>query len=211
MILICDKTISERAKLLRKKLFSLGYPCAYSRVADMKYFVPFKLIVTFTDVFDFVRRTPYDAVRVISIGEGFINSVMNAEKVLTEEELLEAVKCNLMKIYGIQSGDLFRFGVRVKLELFLSEYFIQLRGHNYILPRAEYMIFKYLLAVSSEKSPVSALKLYYYCFSSHRLEKKRIANNVAVDVRNINQRCECIYPDGIIRAKRYRGYYVTNV
>ena len=191
MILICDKTISERAKLLIKKLFSLGYPCAYSRVADMKYFVPFKLIVTFTDVFDFVRRTPYDAVRVISIGEGFINSVMN--------------------VYGIESGDLFRFGVRVKPELFLSEHFLQLRGHNYILPRAEYMIFKYLLAVSSEKSPVSALKLYYYCFSSHRLEKKRIANNVAVDVRNINQRCECIYPDGIIRAKRYRGYYITNV
>lgn len=153
MILICDKTISERAKLLRKKLFSIGYPCAYSRVADMKYFVPFKLIVTFSDVFDFVRRTPYDAVRVISIGEGFINSVMNAEKVLTEEELLEAVNRNLMKMYGIESGDLFRFGVRVKPELFLSEHFLQLRGHNYILPRAEYMIFKYLLAVSSEKVP----------------------------------------------------------
>lgn len=211
MILICDKTVSERAKKLRKKLYKLGIPCAVSKISDMKHFVPFKLIVTFSDVFDDVRRTPYDKIRVISIGEGFINSVMNAEKVLNEHELISAIDRNFMKMFGISQNDVFKFGVKVKPNLFWSKRFMILNGKSVILANAEYMIFKYLLAFAGEDKLISPFLLYQYCFSVHRLEMKRVANNVAVDVRKINQKCEHIFPDGLIKSKRGQGYYLKQI
>lgn len=209
MILICDITVSERAKKLRKTLYNIGIPCACCQIDDIRHFVPFKLIVTFTDVFGDVRRTPFDDIRVICIGDGFVNSCVNAERVDDEHQLIKAIDRCFMNMLDVTERDVFRFGVRVKPNLYLSKRFMIINGKGVVLANAEYMIFKYLLAFADENKPISPVMLYQYCFSTHRLDSSRVSNNIAVDVKRINQKCEKVSLDGMVKSKRDVGYYLV--
>ncbi|MGN1409958.1 MAG: hypothetical protein ACI4XJ_07255, partial [Eubacteriales bacterium] len=98
---MCDIRMSRRAFELRQELFAIGYPCACAPISEIGKIGPVSLIITFSDVFEYVRRTPYDKIFVIAIGNDFVNSGLNAERVKTKEELFAATYRKIREIYNI--------------------------------------------------------------------------------------------------------------
>lgn len=206
MILICDVNVSERALNLRRNLFSRGFPCACCGIPDIGKYLPAKLIVTFTDMFDSVRRTPYDDIFVIAIGTGFVNSVLNAARALNEEELssllLEKLCDGMIR---------FPFGIKVTDSLFISDYFVEINGKAITLTQTEFMIFKYLYAFAGKGVTAPTESVYHYCFGEYKISEDKIPNNIAVNVKKINDKFAKALPEPVIKSKRGKGYYFTEI
>ena len=79
MILVCDRTESARAARIREELYRMGCPAAVCAIPEYRTHLPARLIVTFTDALDALRQTPLDHLHAIVLGNGFVNSALNAQ------------------------------------------------------------------------------------------------------------------------------------
>ena len=74
MLLVMDKTVSERALKLRDRILEIGYPCAVSFYPfAAEHLKPVLCILTYQDAIGNVRSaSPFDEVPTLVLGEGFI-------------------------------------------------------------------------------------------------------------------------------------------
>ena len=208
MVLVCDSEISDRALELREKILKLGCPCAVSRISEISDYLPLKLIITFYDRFDDVRRTPYDAIFVIALGRGFVNSALNAVNAVDEDCLIEEMRKYLYKDAGITQKRRFAFGVvDPKNNIFFSKYFLELYGKRFCLTASEYMIFKYLTAFAGTGKYFPPEKVAEFCYDNRKLGQELVSNKISVHINHINDKIKKSNGTPFIRAKRFRGYY----
>lgn len=208
MVLVCDSDVSERALTLRQKILKYGCPCAVSKISDISDYLPLKLIVTFYDRFDYVRRTPYDSIFVIALGHGFVNSALNAIDVDNEEELITEMRRYLYKEAGISDKRTFAFGiVEPKNNIFYSKYYVELYGKRIVLTQSEYLIFKYLTAFSGSGYFFEAEKIASFCYDNRKLGQKLVSNKISVHINHINEKVKKVNVRPFISAKRFLGYY----
>ena len=206
MILIVDKTITDRASALREKLYSLGCPSAVCSVRDAALYRPFRLIMTFTDVFDTVRREIPDDCRTVTIGNGFVNSALNVSRFSDADRAITAAHEYLMGVFGISHEQIRTFGVMFPPSLFVSDGFIEIYGNMVTLTSTESVILKYLIAMSDEKSPVRTQTLELYCTSDGKITP---SNRVAVHISHINSKAAPYFRGELI--VRSGGGYVSAV
>ncbi len=205
MILVCDRTISPRAANLQALLLDLGCPASVSAVSDIKQHLPIKLIITFCDVFDDLRRTPYDNIFAIVIGNGFVNSALNAKRADTTEAALSLARDYLYKQNGIDSTCVFPFGI-IKNALFFANMFFEIYGNIVTPTDREYLIFKYLIACTDGDRCADADMIKKFCYPASSHEHR--GNVVAAHISNLNKKIQISYGKKLIRSKRYKGYYI---
>jgi len=172
--------------------------------------VPLLRIVTFTDVIDDVRRTPFDDVQAITIGSGFVNSVLNADQIEREEELLPLIQEIIYEFFHVRPEWFYQFGVFYDDGVFMAKDFFQVFG-NIIEPTdREYLIFKYLQMTSWVCDYVPAERICRFCYPAAKLPKneREAAKNLAVHVTNLNQKSQKVMDCHLIEAKRFIGYRI---
>ena len=208
MFLVCDKTRSERAENLREEILRAGYPCACCTVSEIGKHLPVLRIITYMDALDSVRRTPYDEIRAIVIGEGFVNSALNAGQVKTEEEILPAVKQLVLEFFHVKPEWILQYGMFYDDGVFMAEEFFEIFGNIIVPTEREYLIFKYLQMVSRMCDYVSADQICRFCYRTSKLPKNETeaAKNLAVHIANLNHKSQEAMGCHIIEAKRYIGY-----
>lgn len=201
MIFICDYTLSERAAAIRNMLFSMGCPCAASRISDYRSCLPAGLIVTFSDALDAVRQTPLDHIHAIVLGRGFVNSALNA-RALDDETLLPGqIRKQLLKQNGMDESAVTPFGVFGSPDAFFAEDFMEIRGAEIEPTKAEYMIFKYLMSDRSGRF-IPPETIRKYCCSDGRMTDETIA----VHISNLNRKSRNACGFQIIDSMRFSGY-----
>jgi len=211
MFLVCDKTRSVRAKALRETILRAGYPCACAAVSEIKEYLPLLRIITYTEVLDDVRRTPYDNVRILAIGEGFVNSALNAEPIREEEELLPKIEQVINEFYHVSPKSIYAFGRYYDDGAFMSEKFFMI-NENVIVPTArEYMIFKYLQMTAKQYSYLPPERICRFCYPASKLPKdeQEAAKNLAVHVNSLNRKCRKSMRCCLIESKRFIGYRLS--
>lgn len=208
MFLVCDKTITARAKALREKVYNAGFPCAVAKISDISDYLPLVRILTFTDVFDDLRRTPYDHIRVISIGMGFVNSALNAQRLEKEELLLPELERVRDEFFHVKPEWIRQFGKFYDDGIFMSKEFFQVYGSIVEPTEREYRIFHYLQVVSRLCKYVPAERVCRFCYPASKIPKDETtaAKNLAVHVANLNQKCSESMGYHLIEAKRFIGY-----
>ena len=207
MVLVCDSDISERALELREKILKLGCPCAVSKISGISEYLPLKLIITFYDQFDNVRRTPYDNIFVIALGRGFVNSALNAVDAADEDELVVEMKNFLYRDANITSKRKFAFGVvEPKNNIFFSKYFVEIYGRRFVLTSVEYLIFKYLVAFEGTKYYFESEKIAKFCYDNRKLGEEILSNKISVHINHINDKIRKANGKPFIKAKRFLGY-----
>ena len=203
MILIVDKTVSSRAVTLRETLYSLGCPCAVCVPNEMKSYTPFRLIMTYIDALDDVRHQPYDHVRAIVVGEGFVNSALNASQANDDLAAISASHEYLMNEMGITPDRRLPFGVIFPPSLFVSQDFIEVYGNMVPLTPTEAMIVRLLVGTSAEDRPISADSIARYCFAGSGSSP----DSVPVHVSHINAKTSPHFGSPLIVSKRGCGYF----
>lgn len=208
MLLVCDKTNSERGNKLREKILRAGYPCAFCVVSEISSYIPLWRIITFIDVFDDVRRTPYDNVRVLVIGRGFVNSALNAERIDSEDEVLPAIEKAVYEYFHVRPDWFYRFGVFYDDGVFMSEDFFLVFGNMIVPTKREYLIYKYLQMASRACDYSPAERVCRFCYPTSKIprDEKEAAKNLAVHVMNLNRKSREVMDCHIIEARRYSGY-----
>jgi len=206
MILICDNDISARAIGMRDKIFHAGFPCAISEISNISEYLPLKLIVTFTDVFYDVRRTPYDDVFVLAVGKGFVNSALNAKGVTYEDDVIDEILKYIFEIYKIHEKDITAFGYCFPHGIFFSKNFIEIYGNIVELTTREYMIFKYLYSHAGDNVYLTTTKIFNFCFPDNTSVSGK-DNKISVHISHINKKFELACGKVAIKDKRFLGYY----
>lgn len=207
MILICDREESERSIQLRERILKMGCPCALTTVSGIREYLPVKLIITYCDLFDEVRRTPWDSVFVIAIGHGFVNTALNAKRAETEELAMKTMWEFLLNDAGVEKPDRLPFGVSIAGKYFFAEGFFEIYGNMVIPTATEYRIFRYLFASSDRDHTAEAGKIFRFCLPDEEWIDGDTANHVAVHVANLNRKLKAVCGKRLIRAKRNCGYY----
>ncbi len=211
MFLVCDKTYSERAANLREKILHAGYPCACCTVSEIGKNLPLLRIITYIDALDDVRHTPYDDVRALTIGTGFVNSVLNSDQVEREEEVLPFVEQLVREYYHVKPEWEEQFGVFYDDGVFMAEKFFQIFGNIIVPTEREYMIFKYLQMTSRMWDYIPAEQICRFCYQAAKMPKneEEAAKNLAVHVTNLNRKSQKAMKCHIIEAKRFVGYRLS--
>ena len=204
MILIVEKTITDRAVALRDKLYSLGCPCAVCAPSEMHRYVPFRLIITYIDSLDEVRRMPFDHVYALVIGKGFVNSVLNASQVSDDYSAIMTAHAYLMNEMGITPERMTPFGVMLPPALFVSNDFIEIYGNMVELSPIENMIMKYLIGASCESRPIPASAIAKFCSPA---AKTATQSSIAVHISHINSKAEKHFGSHLIRSVSGIGYF----
>ena len=208
MIAVIDSEVSERAAALRKKIFTAGYPCSVMTVEELSQNKPIKLIVAYYSVFDKLRRQPFDDVFAVVIGDGFVNSALNAVRVDNEDEAVDVLKSHLLRIFGLTSRNILPFGILGNCGIFWSKKHFEIYG-NIIEPTlSEYMILKYLVAVADTGQYISSEKIRRFCYVRDLAIAKNIDGNIAAHISNLNKKLKEVYGKQIIKPKRYCGYSI---
>lgn len=203
MILICDKDISKRAVELQKLLHSLGCPTAISPISDIKSSLPARLFITFCDTFDELRRTPYDSIFAVVIGDGFVNTALNATRAQSVDDALDIARHHLIRLSGLSQSAFYPFGVLTG-GIFIGKYFIELDSKIITPTDTEYLIFKYIYSCSTESDCVDADVIGKYCSRAATLN----SNAVAAHISNLNRKSMDTCGKRIIFSKRHKGYYI---
>ncbi len=204
MILIVDKTMSDRAVALRDKIFRLSCPCAVCALSNIKENLPTKLIITYYGMLSEIRQKIPDEVFVLVIGRGFINSALNAACCDNESDAVDAAIDAYMRVFAGSGKPATEFGVMLSPAVFLAHDFIEIHGNMIPLSPTEALIMKYLAALSCESRPISSSVIARYCLASGA----RISSNtVAVHISNINSMVRTYYSGSLIRSVSNRGYY----
>ena len=204
MILICDRTESARAAGIREMLYRAGCPAAVLALSDYREIMPARLIVTFTDALDALRKTPLDDLHAIALGEGFVNSALNAQSLRNEDELPKVIRRELLIRSGIGSDAVTPFGVFAHPSVFLAKDFFEIRGFRVEPTKAEYMIFKYLMSDYGRGRYLPPEVILKFCFPSNKLRDESSA--ISVHISNLNKKARNACGDGIIETMRYSGY-----
>lgn len=211
MFLVCDRTRSERAKALRENILRTGYPCACASVREIKEYLPLLRIITYTDVLADIRRTPYDNIRVLAVGEGFVNSALNAEQIKEEDDVLPRIEQIISEFYHVSRECVYPFGRYYDDGVFMSEKFFMI-SENVIEPtEREYMIFKYLQMTAKQYSYLPPERICRFCYPSSKLPKdeREAAKNLAVHVNSLNRKCQKSMRCYLIESKRFIGYRLS--
>jgi hypothetical protein len=208
MFLVCDKTRSKRAEDLREKILRAGYPCACCKISEIGNYLPVLRIISYTEMLDFIRSTPYDHVRAMVIGEGFVNSALNAEQINSEEEVLPSVKQIVLDYYHVQPEWILQYGMFCDDGVFLAEDFFEIFGNIIVPTEREYLIFKYLQMTSGLCEYVSAYQICRFCYRASKIPKneEEAAKNLAVHIANLNHKSQKAMGCRIIEARRFIGY-----
>ncbi|MGN1410071.1 MAG: helix-turn-helix domain-containing protein, partial [Eubacteriales bacterium] len=96
-------------------------------------------------------------------------------------------------------------------ELFIANTFVQIYCRSVELTKTELMIFKYLYSFYGGQYKVPAKYIYKYCFPKFNTDEDKIRNNVAVNIKKINQKFQKAVPGTIIKSRREHGYYITQI
>lgn len=204
MILVCDRTGSVRAARIRAELYSAGCPAAFAEISEYRTSRPARLIVTFTDVLDALRQTPMDDLFAVVLGEGFVNSALNAERLADPAALTETVRRHLYRQAEIDGKKITAFGVFGHPGVFFAKDFFEIRGNRIVPTRAEYMIFKYLMSDIDSGRCIPPGQIQRFCYPSNKLDDESAA--IAVHVSNLNRKAEEACGLRIIESVRYQGY-----
>lgn len=207
MILICDREGMERSIRLRERIRKLGCPCALTTVSGIRDHLPVKLILTYCDLFDEVRRTPWDSVFVVAIGQGFVNTALNAKRAETVDAALQTVREFLLDDAGIEEVDRLPFGVSIAGKYFFSDEFFEIYGNMVIPTPTEYQIFRYLFSCTDRDHTANAEKILRFCLPDEEWRDRDAANYAAVHIANLNRKLKAVCGKRLIRAKRNCGYY----
>ena len=203
MILVCDRDISQRAIGLRERIFAAGLPAAVSAPADFRRNQPYPLMVTFTDFFDDLRRSPYSDAYCLALGPGFVNSALKAAPVRDEAQLLPAIRQALARELKAPKNAVQAFGTYLTSSLFFGTGFIEIRGRSVLLTGTEFRILYYLAACSCEQRPAPVDKIVRFCMPSGKQSTEGAENRIAAHVYGINQKVEPVFGGRM----RYEGYY----
>jgi len=207
MIAVVDSSITERSKSLRKKIFTAGFPCAALDIHELAEFKPIRIIVTFCDMFDDLRHMPFDEIFAVVIGNGFVNSALNAVRANNEDEALVLMKRHLLKISGITERNMLPFGILTDYGVFWSKKHFEVYGNIVEPTLSEYMIFKYLASVADPKQFIASEKIRRFCYVRDLADARNIDGNIAAHISNLNSKLNRSYGKRLIKTKRYRGYY----
>ncbi len=211
MFLVCDRTRSERAKALRETILRAGYPCACASVREIKEYLPLLRIITYTDTLDDVRRTPYDNIHVLAVGEGFVNSALHAEQIMTEEDVLPRIEQIINEFYHVTRDWIYPNGRYYDDGVFIGEKIFMIY-ENIIEPtEREYMIFKYLQMTAKQYSYLPPERICRFCYPVSKLPKdeREAAKNLAVHVNSLNRKCQNSMRCYLIESKRFVGYRLS--
>ena len=203
MIIVCDADVSCRAIHVRDTLLDIGYPTCISSIRDIKDNQPFCLIITFADVFNELRRTPFDDTFVIAIGDGFVNTALNA---VQTKNLNTAVRLAHNFVQGSCHD---KFG-KSNLEgmfvppFYFADGFFEIHSNLVAPTKSEYMIFKFLVFCSYNNTFASTDKICNYCFGGNVGD----SNTIAAHISGLNSKIKDAYGKKIIKSKRFKGYYL---
>ena len=203
MILVCDRTVSERAMRIRERMLACGLPAAVSALSSIREYLPVRILITFTDVFDDLRRMPYGHIFCVAVGDGFVNSALNAVRVGGEEALPAAV----LRRLALDERDDPAFGIHLTPEIFRGPGFYEIRGHTVLFTRIEERIFLCLALAGNRCVSVENLR----AFSLPGDREKRTEGAIAMHVCNLNAKLAPALGERPIREKRYYGYYLEGI
>jgi len=204
MILICDRTESARAAKIREMLYRMGCPAAVLALSDYRESMPARLIVTFTDALDALRQTPLDDLHAIAVGEGFVNSAMNAQALRNEKDLPEVLRYELLSRAGVGADEVTPFGVFGHPSVFFADDFVEIRGFRIEPTKAEYMIFKYLMSDRRNGRYLPPGVIQKFCYPSNKVRDESAA--ISVHISNLNKKSRDACGVGIIETMRFSGY-----
>ncbi|MBO7404720.1 MAG: helix-turn-helix domain-containing protein [Clostridia bacterium] len=203
MILVCDRTVSERATRIRERMLASGFPAAVSALSSIREHLPVRLLVTFTDCFDDLRRMPCGHIFCIAVGDGFVNSALHAVRVRREEEAVPAV----LKHLALHEREDPAFGIHLTPEIFRGPGFYEIRGHTLVFTAFEERLFLLLALTTDEGKCATPERIRMFCLSGAPSED---ANAVATHVHHLNQKLAPALGDRAIRGRRSSGYYLMN-
>lgn len=204
MILIVDRTMSDRAAELRDAIFRLSCPCAVCALSEIKENLPAKVIITYSGMIDEIRRKTSDDVFVLVIGKEFINSALNAACCPDETAAVNAALRIHTDTFDSCGKPVTEFGVMLSPAVFLAYDFIEIYGNMIPLSPTESLIIKYLAAMSDENHPIPVSVIAAYCLSNGSVVS---SNSIAVHISGINSRARVYYGGSIIKSVSGRGYY----
>ncbi len=216
MFLVCDKVLSQRAIDLREKILHIGHPCAVGCISEIAKFMPLVQIITFTDVFDDVRRTPYDQVRVLALGEsGFINSALNARRIDNEELLFEELDRVRKEYFHVKDRWILWSGLFYDDGIFLADeyHFITVYSNVVNFSDREYQIFKYIQAVTRMCGYSPAERICWFSFPYHKIPKntENAARVISTHISNLNREAVKVLGYPLIESKRFQGYQLVKL
>ena len=200
MIVVFDSVPGNRAAALREIILLKGYPCAAADAETVKMLNPVRLIVTFTDQIDTVRRMPYDGVPVVACGQGFVNSALNAVRVETPPEMFDKMDDYIRQIYKIHENNCFLHeGAFFWPGVYLSEHQLIVYGSRIDLTETELMIMKCLILAGDCYR--SAEQIASCCCPANQDD-----GNVRVHIFNINKKGAQKLPRPLVESKHGCGY-----
>ena len=207
MIAIFDLEYSERASNLKKRLFTEGIPCAVALKSDLMKCRPINVIITYYDAFENLRNRPFDDIFAIVIGNGFVNSALNAKSVSDESAAISMAKSFLLKKYGVEDRQCLPFGIISNRGVFFAKKHFEIFG-NIVKPTvSEYMIFKYLYAFADTAYCFGCENIRRFCYVRNTTASGNIEGNIAAHISNLNSKLSACYGNHLIRPKRSKGYY----
>jgi len=200
MIAVFDTGTTGRALSLRDTIRNEGYLCAAANAGQLKKLMPIRLIVTFMDQFDIIRRMPYDDIPVVVFGEGFVNRALNAVKANGIKELLLKIGQMLVRVYGLEQREVYPGGgIFIFPGVFLAAHQLIVYGSKVDYTATELMILKCLIL--SGEHYRSAEQIAAYCFEENLTE-----GNIRVHICNINRKAERILPNPLVVSRTGLGY-----
>ena len=209
MILVCDRTVSERAIATREAIFDFGYPCAVASIADTLNFRSFKILISFADACEEISGLNENNVYTIIIGEDFVNSDANVKRVEDMRVAMREIRCAVESIYGITEAKKSTFGFSLTPSLFIADDFFTVNGNVVNPTKSEYMIFKYLTAFAGSGEYFTPEMIARYSFPLDRVEKS--VRSVVVHIANLNKKIASAHSERAIRSKRSGGYYAVKI
>ena len=207
MIVICYREDSGRARSLRERILSGGIPAAMAAPSFVRELLPAVGVITWTDCFDELRRTPCDHVFAAVLGDGFVNTALNAAAAVDEDEALRLMMGAARKKLRMPEGGEDPFGFYLTPRLYFSRDFVEWRDRQIVLTKTERMILLYLASSAGEENPAGFEKILRFCFPSGKQDGER-ENRIAAHICNINRKLSPITGFRVVREKRGAGYCV---
>ena len=210
MIVVCDREESARARSLRERILSGGFPAAVSAPSSVKDLLPAAGIIVWHKAFDELRRTPCDRVFAAVIGDGFVNSALNAARVRGAGEAFGLLLKTMPAALGMPENGIADFGFYLTPRLFFADPFVEWRGRILPMTATERRILLYL-ASCARTAPASAAKIARFCSPGDRIAAKGEENRIAAQICGINRKFLPITGERVLREKRRAGYYASEL
>ena len=209
MIIVCDRGDLSRARSLRERILSGGIPSASAAPVSVPGLLPAAAVITWYDVFGELRRMPCDRVYAAVIGDGFVNTALNAGRFPSEDAAIAYVRDQLPGRLGMKAGGTARFGVYFSPRLFFGDGFAEWRGRTVALSATERTILMYLAACSDGNTPASPEKIARFCLPEDRQSPAGIGNRIAAHICGINRKFAAAAGIRAVCEKRGAGYCKT--